>query len=111
MSMKTEQRIRAWLSDQANITTKRYAIVPQRGFEHDIMREHFTTSNGITVSIQQGASHYCDEDSVEMWCCPHHPILAPFSSDEGDNPYGWVPISVAAQYIDILEGEATCQEQ
>lgn len=101
---KTEQRIRAWLSDQANVTFKRHAISPKRGFEYEIMRNHFTTSNGITLSIQQGASNYCDKDSVEMWYCPHREILDQYG--DGDNPYGWVPISVAAQYIDILEGES-----
>ena len=106
--MDTEQRTRAWLSAQANVNLKRPALKPQRGFEYDIHRNYFVTSNGIEVSIQQGASHYCDKDSVEMWHCPHHPILDAYGSEDENgcrNPYGWVPVSVVARYIDILEGQ------
>jgi hypothetical protein len=101
--MTTEQRIRAWLADPANIHMSTPAIFPERGFEHITLRNRFVTKNGLEVSIQQGASHYCNEDSVEMWCCPHHPLLDPYG--DGESPYGWVPITVVAQYIDALEGE------
>ena len=100
--MTTEQRIRDWLNDPANILDAIPAIFPQRGFKRIIIRNRFVTKNGIEVSIQQGASHYCNEDSVEMWCCPHHPLLDPYG--DGEDPYGWVPITVVAQYIDALEG-------
>ena len=101
--MKTEQRIRDWLADTANILNAMPAIFPQRGFEQIIMRKPFVTENGVEVSIQQSASHYCNEDSVEMWCCPHHPLLDSYGT--GEDPYGWVPIPVVAQYIDALEKE------
>lgn len=99
----TEQRIRAWLADPANISEQHPAIFPQKGFEMNILRKSFETANGCSISIQQSASHYCNLDSVEMWYCPHREILNPYG--DGESPYGWVPIEVVAQYIDILEGE------
>ncbi len=105
MSIQTEMRLRVWLADSANIYQKQPAVMSSygNGFDYIIMRDRFVTRNGHKISIQQGASHYCDEDSVEMWRCPHRPILDAYGT--GEDPYARVPISVVAQYIDILEGE------
>lgn len=99
----TEQRIREWLADPANIHWQSPAVFPERGFENITLRNRFVTTNGIKISIQQSATHYCDAASVEMWCCPHRPVLDPYG--DGENPYGWVPLDVVAQYVDELEGE------
>lgn len=106
MSVKTEMRLRVWLGDDANIRARHPASFRTYGneFDHIILRNKFVTRNGISVSIQQGASHYCDAGSVEMWCCPHHPILDAYGT--GEDPYARVPLSVVAQYIDAIEGEA-----
>lgn len=101
---ETEKRLRQWLADPANIHCRAPAIFPQRGFEEVLLRQPFITRNGYEISIQQGASHYCNGDQVEMWYCPHRPMLDEYGT--GEDPYGWVPISVAADYIEALEGES-----
>lgn len=103
MTTKTQQRIRDFLADESNVSLKTPAVFPEKGFEYNILRRPFVTANGKEISIQQGESHYCNEDSVEMWHCPHRPILDAYG--DGESPYAWVPISVVAQYIDELEGE------
>lgn len=88
-------------------------------------RKDFETANGITVSIQQSATHYCslkdyadfnysrtlapdvsENATVEMWCCPASDILEPYG--DGDDPYAYVPLTVVAAYIDQLEGSTPC---
>lgn len=108
---RTEQFVREWLANPAHIHTQtrhEEVVGKSNGFDSMIMRNHFELRNGGTISIQQGASHYCDKDSVELWLCPHKPILEPYgwADDDGNysNPYSHVPISVLADYIDILEG-------
>lgn len=101
--MNTLERIQAWLDNPVNRHTDMPASIelyPDRP-SRTILRSPFVTNNGITVSIQQGATHYCTHDSVEMWNCPHHELLAPYG--DGDDPYARVPLDVVAQYIDALE--------
>ena len=90
--MTTLDRVKAFLSDPANIT---------RQYRTLIVRKHFTTASGVTASIQQSDRHHCDADSVEMWDCPHLPILDEYG--DGEEPYGRVPLQVVADYIDQLE--------
>lgn len=103
---RTEQFIREWLSNPLHINNKQKVSFGTNGFDHIVIRNHFELQNGRTISIQQGASHYCDENSVELWSCPHKPILDPYLCEiDGEvHPYSRVPISVLADYIDILEG-------
>ena len=101
--MTTLERIQAWLDNPVNRHTDIEATFvsgmdkPMRS----ILRSSFVTNNGISVSIQQGATHYCTLDSVEMWNCPHHELLKPYG--DGSDPYARVPLAVVAQYIDALE--------
>lgn len=104
----TEIRLKQWLSDPANIFVRDQWPVSRNGFSEMLIRNRFVTSNGYGISIQQGASHYCNHGSVELWHCPHRPILDDYESVDEDgirHPYGWVPLSIVAQYIDILEAE------
>ena len=91
---KTEIRLRAWLADPSNIAKQKGKFV---------VRNMFVTSNGHEISIQHSALHYCDENSVEMWQCPHRPVLDAYG--DGEDPYARVPLNVVADYIDVLEGE------
>jgi hypothetical protein len=93
--MTTLDRVKAFLSDPANIAQQYRTL---------IVRIHFTTANGVTVSIQQSSYHYSDADSVEMWDCPHLPILDEYGN--GEKPYGRVPLQVVADYIDQLESKS-----
>jgi hypothetical protein len=97
-----ETRLRVWLSDPDNI---HWIGKPGPGytsvFPLSILRKRFVTKNGTEMSIQQGASHYCDYDSVELFYCPPHWILNQYGDAPG--PYCKVPISVVAQYIALLE--------
>ena len=100
--MNTLERVQAWLGNPVNRDVDRESLLrivgrPQRA----ILRSHFVTNNGISISIQQGATHYCTHDSVELWNCPHHELLAPYG--DGQDPYAKVPLTVVAQYIDALE--------
>lgn len=102
--MSTLERIQAWLDNPVN----RHIDNPLAVRSYDpnkpdrvILRSYFITNNGISVSIQQGATHYCTFDSVELWGCPHHHILDPWGN--GSDPYARVPLTVVAQYIDALE--------
>ena len=87
----TLQTLQTWLADPTNLFLHRPRV-----------RYHLKTSNGHTVSIQQSETHYCNEDSVEMWCCPHLPILDAFGSGEHD-PYRHVPLQVVVDYLNELE--------
>lgn len=101
--MKTIERVQAWLDNPVNrqIDQEALASIYAHRPNRTILRSMFITNNGISISIQQGATHYCTHDTVEMWNCPHHPILDPYGN--GDDPYARVPISVVAEYIDALE--------
>jgi hypothetical protein len=104
--MKTIDRIKKFLADESKFQFKQKALVGMSGrnsFDFMGVRERFVTSNGYKVSIQQSCSHYCDTDSVEMWCCPHSDLLNNYG--DGENPYAYVPLKVVAQYIDELEGK------
>ena len=103
--MNTLERTQAWLDNPVNrhsdtqVADSLY-LHPDRP-NRIILRSPFITNNGISVSIQQGATHYCTHDSVEMWNCPHHELLNPGGA--GSDPYARVPLTVVAQYIDALE--------
>jgi len=103
----TADRLRAFLADEANVTMRGPSVFDMgNGFRDTVMRRHFQCSNGITVSIQQGATHYCNkiENTFEMWNCPHLPMLQPYGSGE-DGPYAHVPFDVVVQYIDAIESD------
>jgi hypothetical protein len=104
--MTTIERIQAWLDNPVNRETDSPLAI--RSYDPNkpdriILRSHFVTNNGFRISIQQGATHYCTFDSVELWSCPHRPILDPYG--DGEDPYARVPLSVVAAYIDELELE------
>lgn len=101
--MNTIERVQAWLDNPVNRHSDTRLAIDADPNKPDriILRSYFITSNGITISIQQGATHYCTHDSVELWDCPHHPILDPYG--DGQDPYPRVPIPVVAAYIDALE--------
>ena len=96
---KTEIRLRAWLADPSNIAEQ----TNMSSIGKFVVRNMFVTSNGHEISIQHSALHYCDENSVEMWQCPHRPVLDAYG--DGEDPYARVPLNVVADYIDVLEGE------
>lgn len=103
--MNTIERVQAWLDNPVNRHTDKdwdFEPLPYKPARL-ILRSPFITTNGISMSIQQGATHYCTHDSVELWNCPHHPLLEPYG--DGENPYARVPISVVAEYIDALEAQ------
>ena len=107
--MTTLDRIKAHLTNPANYLKGQH------------VRNHFVTTNGIKVSIQQSRFHYCSLQSflvadhlgnnpppdtsraatVEMWSCPHLPMLDEYGGES--DPYARVPLSVVAAYIDELE--------
>lgn len=62
------------------------------------IRNPYVCANGRTASIQQSITHYCTNDSAEVWNCKPHSMLEPY----GDGPYAYVPLSVVADYIDWL---------
>ena len=101
--MNTLERIQAWLDNPVNrhSDTKLAIDADPNKPDRIILRSPFITNNGISISIQQGATHYCTHDSVELWDCPHHELLAPYG--DGVDPYAKVPLTVVAQYIDALE--------
>ena len=97
MSDLTLDRLKAWLADEENIRVR--PGDPDIGF---IKRKPFITRNGYSISIQMSELHNCVVgESVEMWVCPPSPLLAPYGSEE--DPYSYVPLEVAAGYIDSLE--------
>lgn len=106
MSNLTLDRLKAWLADEGNFEYKRefsdgYSN-PYNELQYHAIRKRFMTSNGYEISIQQSGGHYCkDETEVEMWCCPHSPLLIPYG--DGTDPYAYVPLEVVAGYIDSLE--------
>lgn len=101
----TEARLREWLDDEANWEHKsaRQAF-HSTAFAYYGVRKPFVLDTGKTISIQQSAVHYCSKDSVEIRG-PWHDVLGKKRSEH--NIYGWVPIAVAAAYIDALESSAT----
>jgi hypothetical protein len=99
----TEKRVRDFLADTNHMELDTKSISPYNGFDRMIIRRVFVTTKGNCISIQQSASHHCDENSVEMWQCPHRPILDEYG--DGESPYAYVPIEVVAKYIDELESE------
>lgn len=92
--MTTLERLKDWLLDTGNHK--------QRHKLEFIRRKAFTTTNGITISIQMSGGHHCVVgESVEMWNCPPSPLLMLYG--DGQDPYAYVPLDVVAGYIDSLE--------
>lgn len=107
MSAPTLARLKAWLADPSNELRRGELAMWQPLGTNDLtytcLRKHFVTANGIEVSIQQSGTHYCsNENEVEMWSCPHSPLLMAYG-DGNDAPYAYVPLEVVAGYIDALE--------
>jgi len=108
MSNLTLDRLKAWLADEANVHTRRdypddmMKSIITNGMRYSCVRKPFITRNGYSISIQQSGTHYCsNENEVEMWHCPPSPLLVNYG--DGNDPYAYVPLEVAAGYIDSLE--------
>lgn len=107
MSDLTLDRLKAWLADETNFLGSTHVHDPPllssyNGLMYAVIRKRFITRNGYSISIQQSSTHYChDTNEVEMWHCPHSPLLALYG--DGEDPYAYVPLEVAAGYIDSLE--------
>lgn len=104
----TYTRLCGWLADKANfkvympLSEEETRLYGNNDFGFRGVRKRFVTRNGYKVPIQQSATHYCGNDSVEMLNCLPHEMLEPYR--EGDSyPYSHVPLRVVAQYIDWLE--------
>lgn len=96
------QRLTAFLEDDSQFVRKMPSFTPGSIFPFHGVRKHFVTKNGITMSIQCSDGHYVSNyNEVEMFHCPPHEILSPYGG--GDEPYGHVPLSVCAAYINALE--------
>lgn len=108
MSDLTLDRLKAWLADEANFLREKTVLDPPplslyNDLDYMVIRKRFVTRNGYSISIQQSATHYCsNENEVELWHCPHSPLLALYGNGE-DDPYAYVPLEVVAGYIDSLE--------
>lgn len=105
MSAPTLARLKAWLTDPANVMMRKPLVMPnsrRNNMDYTCLRKRFVTANGLEISIQQSGTHYCsNENEVEMWHCPHNPLLMAYG--EGDDVYAYVPLEVVAGYIDALE--------
>ncbi len=107
MSDLTLDRLKAWLADEANFTREKQVYDPPlpslyNDLGYTVVRKRFITRNGYSISIQQSGTHYChNANEVEMWHCPHSPLLALYG--DGEDPYAYVPLEVVAGYIDSLE--------
>lgn len=98
-----EKRIRDFLADERNIDSKSEYPYNRNGFTHRMLRRPFICTNGIAVSIQQGATHYVNgPEEVELWYGGHSAFLEPYGT--GEDPYGYVPIPICALHIAVLEG-------
>lgn len=104
--MNTLDRLKAWLADEGEVikrTTFRELNMIYNDMNYSCIRKRFVTRNGISISIQQSGTHYCkNENEVEMWHCPHSPLLMAYGNGD-DDPYAYVPLEVVAGYIDSLE--------
>jgi hypothetical protein len=95
--VQVEAALREWLTNPMNVVVENPAVVPRAGFFTSVVRDYLVTKDGARWSVQQSATHYCGPDSVEVWHCPHDPLLAPYS--DGDDPYAYVPIPVLAAVL------------
>lgn len=97
--MTTLERLKAWLADESNHAVNTKLSTEVGDF---IKRKLFVTKNGYEISIQMSELHHCvPGDSVEMWYCPHSPLIMAYG--DGEDPYAYVPLEVVAGYIDSLE--------
>lgn len=101
----TYTRLCGWLADKANfkvympLSEGETRLYGNNDFDFRGVRKRFVTRNGYKVSIQQSATHYCGNDSVEMFNCLPHEMLESYG--EGDSRlYSHVPLRDVAQYID-----------
>lgn len=104
----TATRIQEFLDDESNVHNRCAPPIPSNnGFKDCIHRKVFPLADGGHISIQQGASHYCTEHSVEI-CGPWHDCMKDgWSRDEerSEQVFGWVLLAKAAEYVDALEGQ------
>lgn len=99
--MSTADKLRAFLADPSFFVSGPYAAYTTRnGFDQIVVRYAVVCVDGTTVSVQQGASHYCTKDAntFELWNCPHSELLAPYG--DGDVPYAHVPFATVVAYLD-----------
>lgn len=98
--MTTLNRLKGWLGNPANIVHQ--TKLPDSFDVEFALRKSFTTTNGITLSIQMSRAHHCEmHKSVELWNCPPSPLLMAYG--DGTDPYSYVPLEVVAGYIDSIE--------
>lgn len=106
----TATRIQEFLDDEGNVTHRFASVVPytNNAFKDCIHRVRFPLENGGYISIQQGASHYCTEHSVEILGPWHDCMQGGWSQDQErfEQVFSWVLIAKAAEYVDALEGRA-----
>lgn len=103
----TAARIQDFLDDEDNVLYRSASpFFNQRGvYDESIHRVQFPLSTGATISIQQGASHYCGKGSVEILGPWHECMCDNWAHEPYNNTqvFGHVPIAKAAEYVDALE--------
>lgn len=104
----TATRIQEFLDDEEHVLRRVAAPIPSghNHFKDYIHRKYFELHTRGAISIQQGASHYCGEGSVEI-LGPWHDCMGDcWSREEGSTSeiFDYVPLAKAAEYVDALEG-------
>jgi hypothetical protein len=106
--MNTAAKLTAWLADPANYNGPAQPWpFTRNGFDHMVVRNRFECADGTTVSIQQGAAHYCSKDAntFEVWGAARpHGALAAYG--DGEEPWAHVPFDIVVAYIDEHGGPA-----
>lgn len=107
--MKTN--LNDWLQHNYNINT----------YGCQETREHITCCDGTTLSVQASEGHYCtprvsyvdhegnvslvDYLDVEVWCVSSNvPESWLEYGDQETNPYGYTPIGMVEEFIDLHGG-------
>lgn len=94
--------LKAWLADPTNFMhSRRWVDAHPNPFTVTGVRNPFVLFNGMKVSIQQSAGHFCKEDTVEIWTCPPSPLLEAYW--EESVPYACVPLTVVVDYLNEQE--------
>jgi len=98
----TAERLHYHMENEDNIASR--TPFKLRGFDFAVVRRSFVTKNGVKLSIQQGASHYCNkkQNQYELGFVPFSKLLEPYGSEE-DPIFGYVPEEVVIAYIDEIE--------
>ena len=104
MTTHTLKTLKDWLADDNQFDVKHTVVKAANGLNFVGVRYKFRLLNGEGICIQQSALHHCTPDSVEMWQCPHSPLLAPYdSSGKGRGIYARVPLPVVVDYLNEQE--------